>query len=72
MKILEQVACDIFRLVSAQVKGTPADMKVDPYMIKLNGDVATTVVESELSDNIDESIKNDVDLMWFYPKPAFA
>ncbi|MEO7524726.1 MAG: FAD-dependent monooxygenase [Ferruginibacter sp.] len=70
MKILEQVASDIFRLVSAQVNGTPLNMKVDPYKIKLKG--SGMPVEIEVEENIDPSIKKDVDLMWFYPKPEFA
>ncbi len=72
MKILEQVACDIFRLVSAQVNGTPLNMKVDPYKIKLNADANGTPVELELSENMDPSITKDVELMWFYPKPVLA
>ncbi|MFT3909595.1 MAG: FAD-dependent monooxygenase [Ferruginibacter sp.] len=70
MKILEQVACDIFRLVSAQVNGTPLNMKVDPYKIKLKGSDMPIEIESE--GNIDPSIKKDVDLMWFYPKPELV
>lgn len=72
MKILEQVASDIFRLVSAEVKGTPLNMKVDPYKIKLNADTNGIPVELESSDNINPSVKKDVDLMWFYPKKEFA
>ena len=72
MKILEQVASDIFRLVSTQVNGTPPNMKVDPYKIKLIAGSTALVVETEPDENIIESVKNDVDLMWFYPKPVFA
>jgi flavin-dependent dehydrogenase len=72
MKILEQVAADIFRLVSAQVNGTPPDMKVDPYKIKLDAFSGDVPVETELPENIDPAISKDVDLMWFYPKNEFA
>ena len=72
MKILEQVASDIFRLVSAQVNGTPLNMKVDPYKIKLDAGSAVAAVTAETDENIDEGIAKDVNLMWFYPKPAFA
>jgi hypothetical protein len=72
MKILEQVACDIFRLVSAQVKGTPPNMKVDPYKIKLNAEISNDSLELEDSENLDPLITKDVDLMWFYPKPELA
>jgi flavin-dependent dehydrogenase len=72
MKILEQVASAIFRLVSSQVKGTPPNMKVDPYKISLKADASETPVEIESSDNIDPAISKDVDLMWFYKKREFA
>jgi len=65
MKILEQVASAIFRLVSAQVKGTPLDMKVDPYAIDLKEDITGKTIEIESPENIDPAIAKDVDLMWF-------
>lgn len=72
MKILEQVASAIFRLVSSQVKGTPANMKVDPYKIDLKSDISETSIEVESNDNIDPDILKDVDLVWFYKKREFA
>ncbi len=72
MKILEQVASAIFRLVSSQVKGTPRNMKVDPYKISLNAVVSESLIEIESDDNIDPDISKDVDLMWFYKKREFA
>ena len=70
MKILEQVAADMFRLVSAQVNGTALNMKVDPYKINLNA--PDSPMETEMSENLDASITKDVELMWFYPKSEFA
>ena len=72
MKILEQVACDIFRLVSNEVKGTPLNMKVDPYKIKLNTGMPDVMIETESEEDIDPAITKDVELMWFYPKNEFA
>lgn len=72
MRILEQVAAAIFRLVSSRVKGTPLNMKVDPYKINLNTDLSENPVEIESDDNIDAEISKNVDLMWFYPKKEFA
>jgi len=66
MKILEQVAAAMFRLISAQVKGTPPNMKVDPYRVSLKNLPAE--VEPEDEANIDPVISKDVDLMWFYSK----
>jgi hypothetical protein len=54
------------------VKGTPQNMKVDPYKINLNADVSESMIEIESDDKIDPDIKADVDLMWFYKKREFA
>jgi flavin-dependent dehydrogenase len=72
MKILEQVASAIFRLVSSQVNGTPVNMKVDPYKISLKEEVSEKPIEIESDDNIDPEILKDVDLTWFYRKTEFA
>ena len=72
MKMLEQIASDMFRLVSTQVKGTPLNMKVDPYRAKLNDDRNDATIELELSENLDPAITKDVELMWFYPKLSSA
>lgn len=70
MRVLEQVASAMFRLVSAEVRGTPLNMKVDPYRIDLKEDVTGMPVELEAPENIDLAVAKDVDLMWFYPKMA--
>ena len=62
MEILEKVAAAIFRLVSTKVKGTPSDMKVDPYSISFEGDLS----KHENGMLPDEAIANDVKKMWFY------
>jgi flavin-dependent dehydrogenase len=63
MRRLEQVAAAIFRLVSAQVKGTPLNMKVDPYKISLD---EGQPIETECAENIDAEVAKDVAIMWFY------
>lgn len=63
MIILETVAAEMFRLVSAQVKGTPAGMKVNPYTMTLAG---TTDTESADAIPVNETIRNEVKKMWFY------
>ena len=68
MKMLEQVASAMYRLVSAQVRGTPLNMKVDPYTINLKEDITGMPIETETAGNIDPAIAKDVDLMWFYEK----
>ncbi len=63
MHTLEQIAATIFRLVSHQVKGTPVDMKINPYSISLIEEVDTT---SDLAIAPDPAITKDVRVMWFY------
>ncbi len=70
LHILEQVAAAMFRLISAQVNGTPPNMKVDPYNVSLKNITYPVDIESE--DNIDPAISKDVDLMWFYAKKEIA
>ena len=65
MSRLEQVASAIFRLVSAQVRDTPLNMKVDPYGIDLKQD-SPLPVELECDEDIDLQVARDVALMWFY------
>jgi hypothetical protein len=63
MRKLEQVAVAIFQKVSAQVKGTPSDMKVDPYKITLKEGADVT---SGNAISPDQSIIDDVSMFWFY------
>jgi hypothetical protein len=69
MKILEHVAADLFRHISHQVKGTPLDMKVDPYAICL--DPENKMPPAHANGNgigVDPAIRKDVETMWFYKK----
>jgi hypothetical protein len=69
MAILEKFAAEIFRHVSAQVKGTSMDIKVDPYKIVLDADNKMgSPAENESGLGVDLSIRKDVDAMWFYNK----
>ncbi len=63
MKKLEQVAAEIFRLVSHQLYGTPLDMKVDPYKISLQ-EGADVGQANGLS--MDPMLAKEVRKMWFY------
>ena len=63
MRKLEEVAVAIFQKVSAQVKGTPLDMPVDPYKISL---AEGADVSSENAIVPRQSIIDDVELFWFY------
>ena len=65
MGMIENIAAEMFRYISNQVKDTPMDMKVNPYTISLINEVDTTSVNAL---SVNEAIKKDVDVMWFYNK----
>lgn len=66
LTILEQAAAEIFRHVSTHVKGTPADMKINPYTINLNDNTTDTQSTEALKQN--DAILKDISTMWFYKK----
>lgn len=78
LKILEQISAEIFRLVSTEVLGTPEDMKVDPYHMKLD-DGDEELLKKSTGPNalsVVEAIKVDIAKMWLknikIPKNEFA
>lgn len=66
LSILEKAAAEIFRHVSTHVKGTPSNMKVNPYTINLNDDSTDTTSADAIGQ--DEKITKDIATMWFYKK----
>lgn len=68
MEMLEKIAAEIFRRVSHEVKGTPMDLKVDPYTMVLdaNNELNLPEVSDDKAIPRDERIINDVAVMWFY------
>jgi hypothetical protein len=66
LNVLEKAAAEIFRHVSTQVKGTPSDMKVNPYTINLNDDSTDTTGADAIGQ--DDAITKDISTMWFYKK----
>jgi hypothetical protein len=58
--------------VSAEVNGTSPDIKVNPYTINLGKNEGAPMLDTESDAAIAPcaSVTKDVDLMWFYPKPA--
>jgi hypothetical protein len=65
ISILENVAAEMFRLISAQVKGTPENMNVNPYTISLS---EKADIDSDKALAVDAAIKKEVAKMWFYKK----
>lgn len=62
VEVLEQIASEIFRLMSHKVNGTPMDIPVDPYNMSLKN--PPEMQEAGIVAN--ENIKQNVDVMWFY------
>lgn len=70
LMVLEQMAAEIFRKVSAKYKGTPKKMKINPYQMSLE---LTTEVLGEQAANegaIDtpQYIVDDLEIMWLKEK----
>jgi flavin-dependent dehydrogenase len=74
MALLEKLAAEIFRHVSAQVKDTAMDMRVDPYTICLDAgnEMDTSLLNPDHGLNVDADIRRDVEVMWFYKKKQYA
>ncbi len=71
MVILENVAAEIFRMVSAQAKGTPEDMNVAPYSIGLDT-MEDTTEKHKTGLAPDAKIKEDIQELWLYKKKIMA
>ncbi len=78
LKILEQIAAEIFRLVSGQIHKTPDDMKVDPYNMMID-DGKDELLKKSMSPSalsVVESIRVDIAQMWLKniktPQSEFA
>lgn len=69
MAILEKVAAEIFRHVSAQVYDTQMDIMVDPYTISLDKK-SDEISGGEIG--VDMDIRRDVQRMWFYKQKQLA
>ena len=60
--LLEEIASEIYRLMSNQIYGTPMDMKVDPYNMKLD----TKPVSVENGILARDEVKEGLAVMWYY------
>ena len=66
LKVLEEISAEIFRLVSAQIYGTPDDMKVDPYKMSI-ADGKNEILKKSMSQDalsVVMHIKIDIARMW--------
>jgi flavin-dependent dehydrogenase len=70
LNILEQMAAEIYRKVCTQVKGTPEDMKINPYKfsLELSKDVLLEQASQKGALDTDQSISDDLELIWLKEK----
>lgn len=66
LRILEQIAAEIFRRVSLQINETPEYMKVDPYTMSIGEGKDELLKKSNSQNVLDvvDSIKADIAKMW--------
>ncbi len=62
MVILEEIASEVFRLMSTKIYGTATDLKVDPYTMTLK----ERPIDNEMGTLARPAIKADVAVMWYY------
>lgn len=60
--LLEEIASELFRLMSNQIYGTPMDIKVDPYNMTLKSK-PENVEDGVLAR---QEVKDDIAVMWYY------
>jgi|TARA_R110000737_G_scaffold345455_1_gene373948 flavin-dependent dehydrogenase len=64
--LLEEIASEMFRLMSNKIHGTSMDMKVDPFNMSLK----TKPQENSEGIVARAEVKKDVAVMWFYQNQA--
>lgn len=68
LETLEQMAVEIFRKTSARVKGTPENMKANPYKMSLTSSKDELLQQADERGAIDvaEDIIKDLKVMWLH------
>jgi len=68
--ILEKMAAEIFRVVSARIKNTPNDLSVDPYKVslKLNKEELIEFGKAETAHALDKYMANAISALWLKEK----
>jgi flavin-dependent dehydrogenase len=66
LSTLEKIAAEMFRTVSAKLKGTPDNMAVDPYVMSLKESKEELIKQSQLSNAIvfDKEVKKQLSALW--------
>ncbi|WP_052593632.1 NAD(P)/FAD-dependent oxidoreductase [Aureispira sp. CCB-QB1] len=72
LEILEQMAAEIYRRVLAEQKGTPQNMKINPYKASLELSKEELLAQAEEKGAIDTAayIAKDLEMMWLKEKLA--
>ncbi len=70
--VLEQMAAEIYRKVAAMHKGTPENMKINPYKFSLESTKEALLEQASQKGAIDtaSNISNDLELIWLKEKLA--
>ena len=62
VSLLEEIATELFRLMSHKIYGTSMEMKVNPYTMSLKN----KPLENDEGVIASDSVKSDVKTMWYY------
>ncbi|MCH2023712.1 MAG: FAD-dependent monooxygenase [Saprospiraceae bacterium] len=70
LKVLEEMAAEIFRTVSGRIKGTPEDMKINPYEFSfvMSNEELLINAQSEKAIDTRSSISSEMKIMWLEEK----
>jgi hypothetical protein len=70
LNVLEEMAAEIFRKVSERLKGTPEDMKINPYEFSfaMSKEELLSNTESEQAIDTSFNISNEMNIMWLKEK----
>lgn len=73
LMVLEKFAAEIFRKVSAEVKGTDMNIKVNPYTMRLDVEDKLQLPEVSDADNVEDlTIREEVARMWLTEEQVLA
>ena len=66
LSILEKIAAELFRTVSARLKGTPGNMPVDPYLMSLKVTKEELLKQSQTANvlEFDEEVNKQISALW--------
>ncbi len=76
LRVLEDLAAELFRRVSTLVNGTPYDLRVDPYTMNLDDSPEVLMEKAQRPSalGLNDNLRRDLDVVWpaFQPKETYA